>query len=78
MGCLIEWLMVGASVTLISREVEQRHENGRLWGGVTILLYIASLFVLPTLPFLRVVIVAVVVFIAWMVYLSRPMKRRRR
>ena len=73
---ILEIVMVVALVGLVKREADARHENSPIWGGLVIVLYVLAFFFVPFVC-VRVVGIAVVVFGAWVIYLSLPKRKAR-
>lgn len=63
---MLEIVMIIAGVVLMYRIAEIEQRSGALWGGLTGLACIGSLFTIP-LPLIRIGIVIVAAFIAMLV-----------
>ena len=63
----LELFVIGVAVLFIYRLAEADNNSGALWGVITAAACIASLFVFP-FPFIRVFVVAVVMFVTMFIY----------
>ena len=59
---MVEILMIGAVCVLMVRLAKMQQSNGLFWGSMAALFCIASWFLLPGLPLLRVFLAGAVVF----------------
>lgn len=73
---IVEIAMVIALVGMVTREADTRHENNSAWGGLVVVLYVLAFFYVPFIC-VRVIGIAVVVFVAWCIYLSLPKRKKR-
>jgi hypothetical protein len=63
-----ELFLMIVAVAVMYRVGESEGQSGVIWGGLTVLACVGSVFVLPSLPCIRVIIVLVVMFAAMTMY----------
>ena len=65
---MLEILMIVGLVVFASRVAAVENQSEIMWGAITAGLCIASILVLPQLPFLRILIAGAAAFLVWMAY----------